>query len=152
QPRGRPAMVAPVSHAHGASAPCKRRTLVGDSSSGEPDQSVGQTPAPSGRDAGPHHRVLDLAARLLAAKLGLADELARRPLTPAPLAKRVGAHAPALRRLLRALASIGVFAETADGRFRLTPSAATLRSDAPASLRPFALMMVDAYNWNAWRE
>jgi hypothetical protein len=54
--------------------------------------------------------------------------------------------------VLRALASVGVFAETADGRFRLTPAAATLRSDMPGSLRNFAMMMVDGYNWNAWRE
>jgi hypothetical protein len=86
----------------------------------------------------------------VAAKLGIADALARGPLSPAVLAKRVGAHAPSLRRVLRALASVGVFAETSDGRFRLTPSAATLRSNVPGSLRSFALMMVDGYNWSAW--
>lgn len=88
----------------------------------------------------------------VAARLGLADALAKGPLSAAVLAKRVGAQAPALHRVLRALASVGVFAETADGRFRLTPAAATLRRDVPGSLRSFAMMMVDEYNWNAWRE
>lgn len=89
---------------------------------------------------------------VVAAKLGLADALAKGPLSVAALAKRVGAHPPSLRRVLRALASIGVFAEGSDGRFRLTPVAATLRSEAPGSLHSFALMMVDNYNWDAWRE
>jgi hypothetical protein len=88
----------------------------------------------------------------VAAKLGLADALARGPLSVTVLAKRVGAQAAALRRVLRALASVGVFAETPDGRFRLTPVAATLRADVPGSLRNFAMMMIDGYNWDAWRE
>ena len=57
------------------------------------------------------------------AKLGVADALAKGPAAPGGIAKRVGAHAPSLRRVLRALASVGVFAESADGRFRLTPLA-----------------------------
>jgi O-methyltransferase domain/Dimerisation domain len=86
------------------------------------------------------------------AKLGVADELRRGPATAEALAKRVGAHAPFLYRVLRALASCGVFAETTNGRFKLTPLAATLRSDAPASLRDFAAMVVEGYNWRAWGE
>ena len=86
----------------------------------------------------------------VAAKLGIADALARGPATPAVLAKRAGAHAPSLHRLLRALAGIGVVAEGAGGRFRLTSLGATLRSDAPQSLHHFAMMIVDDYNWNAW--
>lgn len=86
----------------------------------------------------------------VAAELGIADVLARGPATPAAVAKRVKAHAPSIHRLLRALASVGVFAEGADGRFRLTPAAATLRSDVPASLRDFVRMIAAPYNWNAW--
>ena len=89
---------------------------------------------------------------LVAARLGVADALARGPLTAEAIAKRVGAHAPHLRRLLRALASQGVFAEGAGGKFRLTPLAQTLRSDRPGSLRDFARMSVDDYNWQAWGE
>jgi hypothetical protein len=88
----------------------------------------------------------------VAAKLGIADVLARGPLAPDAIAKKVGAHPQSLYRVLRALASLGVFTERPDGKFRLTPLAATLRSDAPGSLRAFALMCVDDYNWDAWRE
>jgi hypothetical protein len=87
----------------------------------------------------------------VAASLGIADLLAAHgPSTPEQLAKRTGAHAPALARVLRALASVGVFAEGEGGRFRLTPLAQTLRSDRPGSLRDFARMMVDDYNWAPW--
>ena len=86
----------------------------------------------------------------VAAKLGVADALARGPATPEAIAKRVGARAPLLRRVLRALASFGVFAETTGGRFRLTPAAEMLRSDRPGSLRNFALMAIEGYNWAAW--
>jgi len=84
------------------------------------------------------------------AKLGIADVLAKGPKTPAAIAEQVGAHAPFVHRLLRTLASVGVFAETPNGRFRLTPTAATLRSGVPGSLRDFALMIIDDYNWAGW--
>jgi len=86
------------------------------------------------------------------AQLGVADALAKKPLAPAALAAQVGAQPEALHRILRALASLGIFAETSDGRFKLTPTAATLRSDVPGSLRSFALMMVADYNWRGWQE
>jgi len=86
----------------------------------------------------------------VAATLGLADELARRPLPPDALAERLGVHAPSLRRVMRALAGLGVLVERPDGRYRLTRVGQTLRSDVPGSLRNFALMMADDYNWKAW--
>lgn len=88
----------------------------------------------------------------VAAHLGIADQLARGPRTAAALAKKVGADPAALYRVLRALASAGVFAETPAGAFRLTPLGATLRSDVPGSLHAFARMMIDGYNWEAWQE
>lgn len=84
------------------------------------------------------------------AELGVADVLAAGPRTAESIARRVGAHPPSLRRVLRALASVGVFAEDGRGRFRLTPLAQTLRSDRPGSLRDFARMMVDDWNWQSW--
>lgn len=86
------------------------------------------------------------------AKLGVADELVKGPLAAETIAKRVGANAPYLRRVMRALASLGVFSEDATGRFRLTPLAQTLRSNHPGSLRDFILMIIDDYNWKAWGE
>lgn len=86
----------------------------------------------------------------VAAKLGIADVLAAGPLTVNEIASRVGAHPPYLGRVLRALASVGIFAADPHGRFHLTRLAQTLRSDHPESLRDFALMLVDDYNWAAW--
>jgi len=86
----------------------------------------------------------------VAAKLGIADALVAGPLTVHEIAARVGAHPPYLGRVLRALASVGIFAADPHGRFHLTRLAQTLRSDHPESLRNFALMLVDDYNWSAW--
>lgn len=69
-----------------------------------------------------------------AARLKVADALAEGPRTAGELAARLGVHERSLYRLLRALASRGVFAETAAGRFGLTPMADLLRSDVPGSL------------------
>lgn len=88
----------------------------------------------------------------VAAKLGIADLLAARPQTADELAAKTGAHAPSLYRLLRTLASIGVFAETSDRKFELTPVAALLRSDAPNSMRDFVILMSEDWIWQAWGE
>ena len=88
----------------------------------------------------------------VAAKLGLADLLKDEPKSAADLARATRMNAATLHRLLRALASVGVFAERADGRFERTPLAATLESNAPGSMRAFALMMVEKYNWDSWTE
>jgi SAM-dependent methyltransferase len=86
----------------------------------------------------------------VAAKLGIADVLVNGPLTVDEIASRVGAHAPSLKRAMRALASLGIFAADPHGRFHLNRFSQTLRSDHPESLRDFALMMVDDYYWTAW--
>ena len=74
-----------------------------------------------------------------AAELGIADALAEGPLPIDELAVRVGANADALQRLLRALIGRGIFRRRRDGRYALNSLAATLRSDAPISLRGAAL-------------
>jgi len=70
----------------------------------------------------------------VAAQLGVADALADGPLTIDELATRVDADADALRRLLRALISRGVFRLRRDSRYELNSLADTLRSDAPVSM------------------
>lgn len=67
-------------------------------------------------------------------QLGIADRLASGPKTAAELASEADAHAPSLYRVLRALASKGVFAEDGEARFHLTP-AAELLCEGPFSLR-----------------
>jgi hypothetical protein len=75
----------------------------------------------------------------VAATLGLADLLNEGPKSSEELAQATVTHAPSLYRVLRVLASAGIFAETEEGRFSLTPLAATLRSDIPGSLRASVL-------------
>ncbi len=86
----------------------------------------------------------------VAAKLGVADHLQAGPQTPDQLAPAVGAEPRALHRLLRALASLGLFAETADGAFTLTRSARLLQSNAAGSLRSVAILYGEEWVWQAY--
>jgi hypothetical protein len=86
----------------------------------------------------------------VAAKLGIADRLHDGPQTVAELAGAAGAAPQPLYRLLRALASLGIFAETDDGSFELTPTARLLQSDVPGSLRSTALLYGDEVFWAAY--
>lgn len=88
----------------------------------------------------------------LAARLGVPDLLGERAQTAEELAAKTNTHAPSLYRLLRTLASIGVFTENAEKKFELTPISTLLRSDAPNSMRDFALMMGEGWMWQAWGE
>lgn len=83
-------------------------------------------------------------------KLGIPDVLATGPKQVDELAAMVDAHSNSLYRLLRALASQGVFAEESEGQFALTPLSELLRSDVQDSLRPFALSYGEPWWWNAW--
>jgi len=70
------------------------------------------------------------------AELGVADHIeAGKPQPVERLAKATGAHERSLYRVLRYLASQGIFRETENRQFDHTPVSATLRSDAPASFR-----------------
>jgi predicted O-methyltransferase YrrM len=82
-------------------------------------------------------------ALYVAARLGLADILKDGPQPAEALAATTGANPDALYRVLRALASLGVFAEDTAGRFTLTPLAELLQQDHPHSLRPQAVFRGD---------
>ena len=58
----------------------------------------------------------------VAAKLGVADLLKGGPKSSEELAQLTGTHAPSLYRVMRALASAGVFDQDEQRRFTLTPS------------------------------
>ncbi len=88
----------------------------------------------------------------LAAKLGIADHLRDGPKTVEELAAATGTHASSLYRVLRALASVGVFHEDGKRAFALTPLAETLRTDAPGSLRAFATVELGEEHYPAWGE
>src|SRR6202521_1618042 len=86
----------------------------------------------------------------VAAKLELADRLKHGPRTVEELATAAEVQAPALYRVLRALASFGVFAETKNKRFKLTPLAVTLQKAVPGSMRAAALMLGEKYLEDSW--
>jgi hypothetical protein len=89
-------------------------------------------------------------ALYVAATLGIADLLAHGPRDAEDLAENTQAHAPTLYRLLRLLASLGVFAEDDAGRFDLTPLAECLRSDVPGSQKAWAIMVCGPSFWSSW--
>jgi O-methyltransferase domain len=89
-------------------------------------------------------------ALYVAAVLGIADRLALRRMNAAELSTTAEVDESSLLRLLRALASVGVFAEEPDGRFALTPVGATLRVDAPDSVRDRALYYGSSAMWGVW--
>lgn len=88
----------------------------------------------------------------VAAKLGIADLLAQKPQTAVELAAATETHAPSLYRVLRTLASAGIFAENSDNKFELTPVAALLRQDAPNSMRDLALLLGGEWHWRIFSE
>jgi O-methyltransferase domain/Dimerisation domain len=85
----------------------------------------------------------------VAAKLGIADLVQNGPVHHETLAAASESDPPSLYRLMRALASVGIFAETSPGSFGLTPMAEVLSAVAPNSMRALAL----TYNeelYHAW--
>jgi len=86
----------------------------------------------------------------LAAELGIADLLADGSKPSTELAEATGCHPQALYRLLRALASVGVFTEVEPERFGLTPMAEALRDEATGSLRGMARFRAGDVQWRTW--
>jgi O-methyltransferase domain/Dimerisation domain len=86
----------------------------------------------------------------VAATLGIADLLADGPRASDDLAAATGAHPQALYRLLRALASVGVFHEEEGRRFSLTPLGDCLRADAPEPVGGWAAFIGRPPHWRAW--
>ena len=73
-------------------------------------------------------------ALYVAAVLGIADLLAGGNKSSSELATCTGADEPSLYRLLRTLASAGIFSEDESRNFALTPLGTTLRNDVPNSI------------------
>lgn len=86
-----------------------------------------------------------------AAKFGIADLLNDGPRSVEDLAAASSTDPGALYRLLRALASIDIFEETAPRTFSLTPLAEALKSDAEGSARALALMS-GGEQFRAWAD
>lgn len=85
----------------------------------------------------------------VAAKLEIADQLAEGPRRAEEIAEAVGIDAEALRRLLHALSSAGVFAECRPGVFELTPVSEYLQTDSPESMHAWVIAMT-GLPWQPW--
>jgi hypothetical protein len=90
-------------------------------------------------------------AIFVAAKLQIADLLRDGPLSVVALGEQTGTRPELLYRVLRALASVGIFAEQRPGEFGLTPLAELLRRDVPNTQHPLAVMMGEEH-YRVWGE
>jgi hypothetical protein len=84
------------------------------------------------------------------ARLGVADHMNGVPVGVEELAEKVNAHSPSLYRVMRMLASVGVFQETSGKQFTLTPAGELLKTDVPGSLRYLAIMWGDEWSTRAF--
>jgi hypothetical protein len=86
------------------------------------------------------------------AELGVADAIDReRPRSVENIAEATETHAPSLYRLLRALASAGIFVEEEPGLFGHSPMSRCLRVDEPGTLYHFARWSYD-WQWQSLSE
>ena len=91
-------------------------------------------------------------AMSVAARLGVADIIKEETKSVDELAQAIDTDARSLYRLLRSLASVGVFNEVEPGQFALTPIGQYMRSDNPYSLRDLAIMHGDDWHWRSLGE
>ncbi|MBB4892329.1 hypothetical protein FHS39_001340 [Streptomyces olivoverticillatus] len=87
----------------------------------------------------------------VAARLGIADQLADGPKTPAELAELTDSHPDGVLYLLRVLGIVGAFKENEDGTFELTDLSQQLRDDHPQSMRYWCVLGGEMY-YDVWRD
>jgi len=92
------------------------------------------------------------ACLYVAAKLKIADLLARGPKPVSELARASKANEDALYRILRALASIDLFRETTPRTFANTTLSEAIRSDVAGSARDAVLFMADPLHMRIYAE
>jgi hypothetical protein len=109
-------------------------------------------PAPEQHQEPPPVRMVGLLAGFqvsqalyTVAKLGVCTELMAGPRTVQELAEAVGAWPPALGRLLRDLAGLGVFRSAGEDTWEVTPLGATLAEGGPGSVRDLALTWMETH-------
>ncbi|HEX3101464.1 MAG TPA: methyltransferase dimerization domain-containing protein, partial [Pyrinomonadaceae bacterium] len=90
------------------------------------------------------------AAVYVAAKLGIPGLRADGAKTTTELAAESATDEHSLYRLLRALASVGIFTESEGRLFANTPMSDTLRADAPNSTLYMTLWMFDEQHWRVY--
>jgi O-methyltransferase domain len=86
----------------------------------------------------------------VATRLGIPDLLADGPRDIEELAHETGSHLPSLRRVLAALAAVGVLDKIGPCRFALTDVGGGLRTGVPGSVRPAVLFLLNESHWRPW--
>jgi SAM-dependent methyltransferase len=86
----------------------------------------------------------------VATKLRVADILADGERHIDEISEKASAHSPSLYRILRSLASMGVFTETQPHKFANTPLSEVLRADIPGSMRNSMIFMGEPWHYNVW--
>src|SRR5262249_3413088 len=89
-------------------------------------------------------------ALYVTARLGVADLLVEKPLGISDLAATTNTNERALYRVMRSLASVGVFNETDSKVFALNENAQPLRSDVPNSMRSGIIFFGEEWHWRVW--
>jgi hypothetical protein len=92
------------------------------------------------------------AALVTVCQLRIADLLQEAPKSVEELARLSESHPISLQRVLRSLASTGIFAEESPGHFRHTPGSEALRSNVPGSMRDAVLMVAHPKFWESLGE
>jgi hypothetical protein len=89
-----------------------------------------------------------------AARLGVAERLLAGPRSAAELAAASGVLPDRMERLLRALASEGVFRRRDDGRYENTPTSATLAPSSPGNVHAVVVMTGEEHylGWSRFLE
>jgi SAM-dependent methyltransferase len=83
-------------------------------------------------------------------EIGVPDQLAKGARRCSDISRECGVSEDGLYRLLRALASVGLFAESAGRRFKLTPLGQLLRRDHPESVAGYARFTAHDSTWRPW--
>lgn len=90
------------------------------------------------------------AAVYVVAKLGIADLIKDEPRSSESLAAKTSTTEQALYRVLRAVASAGIFTEVGDRTFAHTPMSETLRADHPNSVRDLTIWINEPDHWKVY--
>lgn len=85
-------------------------------------------------------------------QLNIADLLVHGPRSTHELASETGSNEDGLYRVMRALASVGVFTEVGLRYFALTPAAECLRTDRPDSWRDMVVWIADPFHMKTWSD
>ena len=83
-------------------------------------------------------------------EIGVPDQLAKGARRCSDIAREAGVSEDGIYRLLRALASVGLFVESSGRRFKLTGMGQLLRSDHPESLAGYARFIAHDSTWRPW--